>query len=228
MKNWKKKLVVVFVCALMAWVLGVFASAAEGPWAPTEVTIVNGQNKSIGKKTVAKDERFELKARVNPGAEDDYLEWKIISGKNVVKFVNYEKYGDEAELKAVKTGTAKVQVFVNGSTGKTVKDTITIKVKKASASAGKITAKGGKTKHEEAGEDFDLEVKKSSSLILDSQLQWSIADKSVADFAHGGKTGREVEFYAKKAGTTKITCKYVVNGKTKSSVTFTVNVTWDD
>ncbi len=215
-------------CVLLTWMLGLLPVAAAAPGVPTEVTIVNGQNKSIGKKTVAKGERFELKARVNPGAEDDYLEWKIISGKNVVKFVDYEKYGDEAELKAVKTGTAKVQVFVNGAAGKKVKDTITIKVKKASASAGKITAKGGKTKHEEAGEDFDLEVKKSSSLIPDSQLQWSIADKSVADFAYGRKTGREVEFYAKKAGTTKITCKYVVNGKTKSSVTFTINVTWDD
>lgn len=226
----KKKilLTIPIFCVLLTWMSGLLPASAA-PGVPTKVTIVDKKNKSISKKTVATGSRFELDAKVNPGAEDDWLEWKIISGKKVVKFVNHEKYGDGAELKALKAGTAKVKVYVHGKTGKRVKDTITIKVKKASASSGgKISAKGSKIKYEEVHDDFDLEVVKSRSSISNSQLKWSIKDRSVVDFANERKMGREVEFYAKKTGTTKITCEYVVSGKTKSSVTFTVNVVWGD
>lgn len=227
MKVKKRLLATVLTGIIIAGSFNKVPAMAESNKIPTQVTIVNTKNKSISKKTVTVGERFELEAQVNIGAEDDYLEWKIISGKNIVKFVNNEKYGDEAELKALKAGTAKIQVYVKGKADKKVKDTIVITVKKAS-SGGKITAKGAKTKSEEVNDDFDLEVVKSKSSIKESQLKWSISDRKIVDFAHGRKTGHEVDFYAKKIGTTKVTCKYVVNGKVKSKVTFTVKVVKED
>ncbi len=193
---------------------------------PRKVTIVNAHERSISKKTVSVGEKFELEANVNRGAEDDYLTWKIISGKKVVRFVRNEKYGEDAELVAKKAGTAKVQVYAKGRHGKNVKDTITIKVKKASSSGGRIYAKEGETvEYEEAYDDFDLEVRKSKASIKESQLQWHIGDRNIVDFAGGRTTGHEVEFYAKQPGTTTVTCRYVVSGKEISSVTFTIHVT---
>lgn len=223
-----RNLIAAAMCVILSGSIPAVPATAAFSRIPTKVTIVDARNRSIDKETVTAGSRFELKARVDIGAEDDYLEWKIVSGKNVVKFVDYEKYGDEAELKALKAGTAKVQVYVNGQTGKQIRDTVTIKVKKGSSSGGKIFAKGSTTKYEEIYDDFDLEVIKSVSSIKESQLKWSIANRSIVDFAYGRTTGREVDFYAKKNGKTQVTCKYVVNGKTKSSVTFTVNVIWDD
>lgn len=222
-----KTFLTAFTCVILA------ASAAPAMAArsriPSSVTIVNERNKSISRQTVAAGDRFELKARVDAGAEDDYLEWKILSGKNVVRFVDYEKYGDEAELTALKAGTAKVQVYVNGNSGKKIKDTITITVKKDSSPAGgTIFAKESTTKYEEVFDDFDLEIIKSKPSIPENHLKWSIANPAIVGFANGRKTGHEVDFYAKKTGTTKITCNYMVNGKAKSSVTFTVRVIWDD
>ena len=225
MRRKKRLFVAALVGILLTSSFNQLSAMAKSSKIPTEVTIVNTKNQSISKKTVTVGDRFELDAQVNAGAEDDYLEWKIVSGKRVVEFVVDENYGDEAELKALKAGKAKIQVYVNG---KAVKDTITITVKKASSSNGKIRAKGSKIKYEEVYDDFDLEVIKSKASMKEDQLEWSIADKTIVDFAFGRRTGHEVEFYAKKVGTTKIACKYIANGKVKSKITFTVKVVWND
>lgn len=228
MRKGKKLLAAALAMIVIAGSFGaVPAQAAAWGRVPTKVTIVNAQHRSISKKTVYEGNRFELDADVNRGAEDDYLEWKIISGKGVVKFVDYEKYGDEAELKAVKAGKAKVQVYVNGKTGKKVQDTITITVKKASSGGGKIMAKGSTTKYEEVYDDFDLEVLKSKSSIKESKIKWKIQKPDIVRFLNGKHTGHEVDFYAKKTGKTKIYCTYN-NGKKTYKITFTVRVVWDD
>lgn len=58
-----------------------------------------------------------------------------------------------------------------------------------------------------SGTIFDLEVKKGDS-IKENQLKWKISNPDIVDFANRKKTGHEVDFYAKKCGTTKITCSY--------------------
>lgn len=68
---------------------------------------------------------------------------------------------------------------------------------------------------------------KKSKGVSDRKLKWSIENTKCVGFEPGEKKwGDEVEFIAKKPGTTKITCTNTTTGK---SVTFTVEVEdWDD
>ena len=74
-----------------------------------------------------------------------------------------------------------------------------------------------------SGTIFDLEVKKGDS-IKENQLKWKISNPDIVDFANRKKTGHEVDFYAKKCGTTKITCSYTNSKGEKKSVVYTGNV----
>ena len=105
-------------------------------------------------------------------------------------------------------------------------DTITVTVtkKKSDYSLAKV---GESVKYVEAWDDFDLEVKKGSS-IKNSQLKWEISDTSIVSFAERKTTGTDVEFYAEKTGTVRVTFTGT-SGKAKvKKVVYTVNVIADD
>lgn len=170
--------------------------------------------------TVNKGNEFELKVRMNPlHAEDDYLRWSIVSGKDIVKFTDSDRWDDEVDLLAVKTGTAKVRCKI-ADTNKKVD--FTIKVKTAPAT-GKLTCVGSKKRSVFAGEEFELEVKKAAG-VRESDLQWSIDKTSIVDFEDDDdkyEGDDEMEFIALKKGTATITCK---DKKSGSKISFTITV----
>lgn len=176
---------------------------------------------------VMQGKEFEIKAKMTPKRSDDnYLRWQIISGKQYVRFEDSDRDGDDMDFIAVKPGKAKIRCYVAGKNKKKYGDVITVTVQKRKADYS-LNRVGGEVKYEEVYDDFDLEVKKGHS-IKDSELTWSIEDTDIADFETNRKTGTEVEFRAKKIGTTKITCTCTnKNAKTKK-ITYTVKVVHDD
>lgn len=176
-----------------------------------------GVSMAVKKKTVKKGNYFELYARVSPyNADDDSLVWSIVKGKNIIRFEDYDRDGDEQEFIALKKGTAKVCCRIAGTNKKAY---TTVVVKKAS-SKGTIKRIGPKTRTIAVGEDFDLEVRKSAGVKY-KNLRWSIKNTSVVRFEDYNRYGDDVEFRAVSAGKTKITCK---NKKTGKSVSFTIKV----
>ena len=168
--------------------------------------------------TVHKGNEFELKVKLNPlNAEDDYLRWSIVSGKGVVKFTDSDLRDDEVDLRAVKTGTAKVRCKIAG-TNKNVD--FTIKVKNSTAT-GKLTCVGPKKRSVFVGEEFELEVKKSAG-VREADLRWSIDKPSIVGFEDNEHDADdETDFIARKKGTATITCKDKRSG---SSVSFIITV----
>ncbi len=176
-----------------------------------------GVSMTVKKKTVKKGNHFELYARVSPyNADDDGLVWSIVKGKNIIRFEDYDRDGDEQEFIALKKGTAKVCCKIAGTNKKAY---TTIVVKKAS-SKGTIKRIGPKTRTIAVGEDFDLEVRKSAGVKY-KNLKWSIKNTSVVRFEDYNHYGDDVEFRAVSTGKTKITCK---NKKTGKSVSYTIKV----
>lgn len=184
---------------------------------------------SISKSSmkVIQGKEFEIKAKMTPRrSDDDYLRWQIISGKKYVKFEDNDRDGDDMDFVAVKPGKAKIRCYVVGKNKKKYGDVITVTVKKRPADYS-LKKVGSSKKIEEVYDDFDLEVKKGHS-IKNSELKWTIKDKSIVGFESRRRTGREVEFVAKKTGTTKITCT-CTNKKAKTKkITYTVKVVADD
>ena len=130
------------------------------------------------------------------------------------------------EFISLKPGKAKIRCYVAGKDKTKYGDTITVNVTKNKGNYT-LSKSGSSVKYEEAGDDFDLEVRKGSS-IRASQLKWKISDKSILSFAGVRKTGTEVEFYAKKEGTAKVTC-ICTGGKAKGKkVVYTVKVVGTD
>ena len=212
-----------FVTTLLiaATIIGAGAVPAHADAIPSKVSLAQSS------KTVAQGKKFELKAQTTPyDAEDDYICWEIVSGEDYVMFEDYDQTGDDMDFIAVKPGTATIRCYVYGKNKTTSGDTITITVTK-SKNDYSLKRADAPVKYEEVWDDFDLEVKAGRS-IKNSELKWEIKDSRILSFATGIKTGREVEFYAKKTGTTKVTCSYT-NGKgEKKTVTYTVNVVADD
>lgn len=127
---------------------------------------------------------------------------------------------------AVKPGTAKIRCYVYGKNKERYGDTIKVSVTEAKKDYS-LRKSGASVKYEEVWDDFDLEVKKGDS-IKEKQLKWKISNPDIVDFANWKKTGHEVDFYAKKCGTTKITCSYTNSKGEKKSVVYTVKVVADD
>ena len=112
---------------------------------------------AVGKKslTMKVGEEKKLRVLMKPlYANDDFLRWKIVSGKKYVGFDDYDRNDDSIDIIAKKAGTAKVRCYINGKSSKKV--TFTIKVKKSSGKKKTIAAKGSTTKYEEVYDDFDL------------------------------------------------------------------------
>lgn len=163
-------------------------------------------------------DEFELKAKTSPyEADDDYLRWSIVGKKGIIRFDDTDTNDDEVEFVALKAGTTKVRCSLKGKSKKYSK-TITIKVKKA-AKSKKISRIGAKSVTVEAGDDFDLEVKKGKG-VKERHLKWRIQNTSIVAFDEDCR-GDEVELNALKAGTTVVTCK---NTKTGAVIRYTVKV----
>lgn len=213
--------------ALMATVL---ATAGMGTISAQAGHGVRPKKAVISKSTytVTAGREFEIKAKITPRhAEDDYVRWEITSGKDSVKFADRDRSGDDVELLAVKEGTAVVRCYIAGKNKDKYGDTIKITVQKAKTN-GTIKRDGSATVYEEVYDDFDLEVKTHGS-VKAGDLKWSIADESIVTFAHPKhRTGKEVEFYAEKTGTTTVTCTYTGSDGKTQKVSYKVVVTWDD
>lgn len=213
----KKKGIFLVAAAIMSFSMLVGVSvSADGP-KPKKVTRITSSD-----KTISVGEEFELKAKMSPvDADDDYLRWKIVGKKGIIKFDDDDRNDDEAEFVAVKEGTTKVRCEVAGKSKKYAK-TFTVTVSKPSY---KLTRAGRKTITVEVGDEEDLKVKISGGKLKDKYLKWTIENTKILKFEDGDRYGDEVEVKGRRIGTTKVTCKNLKNEKT---VTFTVNVVRDD
>ncbi len=220
MKKPRKASIVLMAVLTAAIGFGSIQAQADDGKIPKKVSI---KKSSI---TVTAGKEFEIKANVSPrNSDDDYLRWEIVSGKKYVRFDDEDRSDDEIEFKAKKAGKAKIRCYIKGKNKKKYGDTITVNVKKNKRSGKYIISKVGKTtKIIEAGDDFELKVKKSSA-IKNKQLKWKIKDSSIVRFDDDGHFGKEVEFKAKKAGTTKITC--ICKKSKPEKITYTIKVVPD-
>lgn len=92
---------------------------------PDRVTIAKAS------MTVAPGKEFEIKATMSPrNAEDEYLRWEILSGKDVIRFDDDDRNDDEIEFKALKEGSASVRCYVKGRDKTKYGDTIKISIQK--------------------------------------------------------------------------------------------------
>ena len=210
----RKTIVFVLTLAFVIWFLPLSFVKADDVKPKTVSVIPKSISVEVGKE-------FELKAKMTPrGADEDFLVWSIVKGKNVIAFDD-DRYGDdEVEFKALKKGTAKVKVRIKG-TKKVAYATITVKEKKVS---GTIKRVGAKKRTVEVGDDFELEVKKSAG-VKDKHLKWTISNRKIVKFDDGDKYGDEVEFEARRTGKVTITC---TNTKTKKKVVYKITVVRDD
>lgn len=214
MKKMKNR--IIFLAVIITLVFSaVFTVSASGGIKPKKISRIGASS-----RTAMVGDELELKVKVNPGyADDDYLRWKIASGKNVVRFDDYDTHDDEADLLALKAGTAKVYCYIKGKESST-KVNFTITVKKPNPADQTITRVGPATQMAEAYDDIDLEVRKSGG-IAESQLVWTIGNSKVLRFEGRNHTGHEMEFETLKPGTSTVTCQ--IKG-TDKKVTFTVKV----
>ena len=208
----KKKAVKTILFTTLAMMMGLGALTAQAKNVkPKRVSIAKSS------KTVYVGNTYEIEAKMTPHyAEDDYLYWTIVSGKNVVKFADNDRYDDDIKIRAVKAGTAKVRCRIRGTKKY---DTITIKAVKKKYSYA-FSRVGAATRTVYVGDDFELKVKKTAGL-KDNDLKWSIQKKSILKFDDRDITDDDVELEAKKTGTTYVTC---YNRKTKKKINYKIKV----
>ena len=142
----KKKAVKTILLTTLAMMMGLGALTAQAKNVkPKRVSIAKSS------KTVYVGNTYEIEAKMTPHyAEDDYLYWTIVSGKNVVKFADNDRYDDDIKIRAVKAGTAKVRCRIRGTKKY---DTITIKAVKKKYSYA-FSRVGAATITVYVGEDF--------------------------------------------------------------------------
>lgn len=164
-------------------------------------------------------DEFELKVRKSKGLSDKELDWSIEDDTIVTFFNDYELHDDEIDFLALKAGTTKVTCKIKNASGSNTSITFTVTVKKT---AGTIASRGALTKTVRVGDDFDLEVRKTG--VRDNQLKWEIADHKIVSFDDYDIYDDEVEFRARKVGTTTVTCS--INGASgaNAKVTYTIHV----
>lgn len=216
----------IFFAACITAMISIFSIGSTAVMADNNI---RPKSVSISKSTMSvyQGKEFEIKATMSPRkADDDYLRWEIISGKNYVRFDDDDRNDDEIELKALKPGKAKIRCYVKGKDKTKYGDVITVTVLKRKADTS-LSIVGRASKTVEAGDDFDLEVKKGFS-IKKSQLKWKIADTRIVQFDDNDRTGKEVEFRAKRPGTTTITCTCTNKNAKVKKLTFKVTVVPDD
>lgn len=73
-------------------------------------------------------------------AEDEYLRWEILSGKDVIRFDDDDRNDDEIEFKVLKEGSASVRCYVKGKDKTKYGDTIKISIQKKKTPPAELPA----------------------------------------------------------------------------------------
>lgn len=208
-----KKLKIILIAFLVA-LLGISSISlvhADDDIRPVGVKI------TTPKKTVFAGTVFELKARMTPAkADDDFLYWSVVGTKGIVQ-LEKDRDDDDIKIKALRAGTTKIRCQIKGTKKYSV---ATVTVKKPTYAFSRV---GKATRTIEAGDDFELKVKRSGGL-KDNDLKWSIKNRNIVQFDDDDITDDEIELEARRPGTTTVTC---YNKKTKKSITFTIRVIRD-
>lgn len=167
------------------------------------------------KKSVITGQEFELKVSKAKGVRDNDLKWTI-ANTSIVAYDDNDRYDDDMDFKAKKAGTTKI-TCKNTKNGNTVTFQITVK---STSKKNTISSSGAKTRSIKVGQELELKVKKLNG-AKERNLKWTVSDTSIVAFADKDRYGDDMDFRAKKAGTTKITCKDTSTG---DKVTYTVTV----
>lgn len=204
----KKILVYVVAAAMVFTVFG---------FNPAEASAALGYNKiaKVGNstRTVNAGKYFELEVKKGSSVKDSNLYWSV-GNSGVVKVVDDDRSDEEIDLKAVKAGTTKVYCKNKLTGGKII---YTVTVKKASNLISRI---GNVSRTVNKGTDFELAVKLGGA-ISENSVKWTIANTAIVGYDDDDRYDNEMEFYAKKAGTTKITAQ---NLKTGGKLVYTITV----
>ncbi len=195
---------------LLALALATAVAAGSLGVAPAEAyTDPNLGSNKIGRvgnatKSIYKGGELDLEVRKGTGLRENDIKWSI-SNTNILRFDDDDRYDDEIEVKALKTGTTKVTAKNLVTGGKIV---YTVKVK---ASKNTISRVGNKDRNVKVGNEFELRVKKNGN-FSDSNLYWTTSNSKVVKIADDDRYDDEIELRALKAGTAKITCKNALTG----------------
>ncbi len=164
-------------------------------------------------RTVRVGNDFELEVRKNGSMSDSKIKW-YIGDSSILAFEDGDRYGDDVELIAKKSGTTTVKAK-NLYTGGAISYKITVK-----AASKTISRVGSSSKTVRLGDDIDIEVRKNGS-IRDDEIKWYIGDSSILAFEDGDRYGDDVEVIGKKSGTTTVKAKNLYTG---GYITYNVTV----
>ncbi len=153
-------------------------------------------------KTIYKGGELDLEVRKGTGLRDRDIKWSI-GNTNVLRFDD-DRYDDEVEVRALKTGTTKVTAKNLVTGGKIV---YTVKVKAPKKTISRV---GKKDRSVTVGNELELKVKKNGN-FSDSYLYWTTSNSKVLKIVDD-RYDDEIELRAVKAGTAKITCKNELTG----------------
>lgn len=204
MKKMKQQLAFL-LCTILLCTAAIQTTAfADDDPKPTNIVKLN-----YSSRTVRSGSEFELRAYASPhDFDDDYLHWKT-SNSRVVAFDDDDRTGDEMEFKARSAGTAYITCYIPGTKiQKTCKVTVT---NHKSASIRKLNYTSRTVK---IGSKFKLRAYASN--FDDDRLRWKTSNSKIAAFEDRDRTGDDMDFIAKKAGTAYITC-YIPGTKIKKT-----------
>lgn len=212
MRKIRKIFTVLLALTIMTCSLGTASVLADDDVNPEKVKVTQAN------RTLYVGDVIELKAKTYPSdADDDYLRWSIVGNKGIVKFIDNDRNDDDIKIKGLKAGETKIVCYIKETSQKSY---VTVTVKKPTYTFSRV---GKASRTVEAGDDFELKVRKSSGLRK-SHLKWSIKDTNIVRFDERNRYGTVVEFEARRTGTTTITC---TNLKTKKTITYTIKVVPD-
>jgi len=204
----KKVLTYVLAAAMVFTVFGFNTGEADAAVGAKKIGRVGAAS-----KTVRIGNEFDLEVKKGSKVKDSNLKW-YINNTSIVKFDDDDRTDEEIELRAVKAGKTKVYCKNNLTGGRI---TYTITVKKAT---NKISIVGSKNRTYNTGAEFDLAVKLGGK-INENKVKWTIGNTAIVGYDDDDRYDNEMEFYAKKAGTTKITAKNLLTG---GSIIYNVTV----
>ena len=210
----KRKLPIFILLIVCLSLLSGFGVSAAHSRKPTMIRAYGPQNPTV---TVGAD--FELKVKVN--GEDDYLTWNITGKKGIIAFEDLDRNDDEMEFHALKKGSTKVVCKIKGTSKKII---FKVTVKEIPSSTFKIFRVNPANITISAGEDLELKIRKSSKMIKDRQLKWSIEDTSIVGFDdvdYDEIYDDEIDIIGLRPGTTVVKCTYLPTGE---AVNYTVKV----
>ena len=192
-----KKFMAMALSALM--IAGSIAVLPADAASSNTISRVGSKNRTtyVGKE-------LELEVREGYEVKDRHMKWSV-GNSTILAFEDNDRYGDDVELRALKTGTTTV-TCKNLLTGGKITYNVTVK-----AASNKISRIGNKNRTYDVGDEFELAVKKLGT-ISDSKLKWTIGNTSIVRFDDDDRYGDDMEFRALKAGTTTITCKNLLTG----------------